>query len=124
MLQYLEWREKQYDQRAEVAFFTAGDDSRPRVSKAITFIATSNTQSNPQYLGHAKPEDIAKQISTAHGQSGDNCDYVYAMAEAYVEVGILRRVPYAVHCLPHASRSHHLCPAIHYWPNIVLNSAD
>ena len=62
------------------------DHSRPRVSNATTFIATSNIQSNPNYLGYAEPEAIAQQISTAHGPSGDNCDYLYAMAEAYAKV--------------------------------------
>ncbi|KAK9841428.1 hypothetical protein WJX74_005579 [Apatococcus lobatus] len=87
-LKYLEWREKQYDQRAKCAFFTTEDDAKPRVQRATVFIATSNMKTNPLYLGPAALEDIAQQISTACGPSGDNCDYVYALAESYLKMGL------------------------------------
>lgn len=85
-MQYLEWREKQYDKRAKCEFFTTDDAVKPRVPDATTFIATSDMKANPNYLGPAEVEDIAQQISSACGPSGENCDYVYALAEAYLKV--------------------------------------
>ena len=71
-LQYLEWREKQYDVRAHVDVFTAaGGDAAP-VLTALTFIASPDRQRNPNYLGPAPLEDIAHQIATASGPSGPN----------------------------------------------------
>ena len=98
MLQYLEWREKQYDERAKCAFFTAEDDRKPRIQQATTFIATSNKETNPNYLGPAELEDIAQQISTACGPSGDNCDYVYALAESYLKVMLWQPTSIQVGC--------------------------
>lgn len=80
-LQYLEWREKQYDVWAQVEVFTADSPDAP-VAAAIAFIASSDRKRNPNYLGPAPLDDIAQQIATAHGPSGPNWQYVYKLAAA------------------------------------------
>ncbi|PRW58191.1 Cation transport regulator 2 isoform B [Chlorella sorokiniana] len=78
-LEYLEWREKQYDQRALVDVHTA--DGAVAL-QALTFIATADTSRNPNYLGPAPLEDIAHQIATARGPSGPNWEYLFRLADA------------------------------------------
>lgn len=42
---------------------------------------------NPAYLGAADEADIARHIAAAHGPSGANRDYLYALAAALHELG-------------------------------------
>eukprot|EP00850_Spirogloea_muscicola_P021507 SM000252S09059 [mRNA] locus=s252:98839:101363:+ [translate_table: standard] len=82
---YLEIREKQYDVRATVDFLTRDCGSEPAVSNVLTYIATTNKQRNPNYLGEASVDDIARQIASAVGPSGPNYEYLFQLREALVQ---------------------------------------
>lgn len=105
---YLEWREKQYDQRAQVTVYcpalgsTAGldgssggsDDTRSEEEgvpalTALTFIATSDRSRNPNYLGPAPLEAIAHQIATCRGPSGPNHEYLFRLADAMRSMNVV-----------------------------------
>lgn len=86
-LQYLEWREKQYDLRAVVPVFGPNSETEPLLT-ALTFIATSDRQRNPNYLGPAPLEDIAHQIATARGPSGPNFEYLFRLSDAMREMSV------------------------------------
>lgn len=71
-LKYLEWREKQYDERAEVDVWGPHPSSGKEavlVEGALTYIATSDKMRNANYLGPAPLEDIAKQVRCRGVQS-------------------------------------------------------
>ena len=85
-LQYLEWREKQYDLRVHLDVFSGASSTVPVITNALTYIATSNPAANQNWLGPASPEAIAQQISHARGPSGWNCEYVYNLAIAMQNV--------------------------------------
>ena len=110
---YLEWREKQYDLRARVevwatpgggAAAAGGVDSReesaagkeqeeeeeeeqPLLRNVLCYIATSDVSNNPNWAGPASLEEIAATIASASGPSGDNRDYVFALAAALRAAG-------------------------------------
>lgn len=81
---YLEWREKQYDLRAEVQVYAGGphadvntaaaaaSEAAAPALTALTFIATADRSRNPNYLGPAAPAQVAAQIASARGPSGPN----------------------------------------------------
>ncbi|MEM7292229.1 MAG: gamma-glutamylcyclotransferase [Pseudomonadota bacterium] len=50
------------------------------------YIATAN---NEAYLGEASEVEIAQQIATASGPSGDNADYLLEMARALREMNVV-----------------------------------
>ncbi|KAL4444935.1 hypothetical protein ABPG77_003985 [Micractinium sp. CCAP 211/92] len=105
---YLEWREKQYDQRAQVTVYcpalgssgsldgsgvsdqsgsgvggvSESDEEGVPALTALTFIATSDKSRNPNYLGPAPLEAIAHQIATSRGPSGPNYEYLFRLADA------------------------------------------
>lgn len=71
-LKYLEWREKQYDERAEVDVWGPDPSSGKEavlVEGALTYIATSDKMRNANYLGPAPLEHIAKQVRCTGVQS-------------------------------------------------------
>ncbi len=113
-LAYLEWREKQYDLRARVEVWatpgagaaggsgggaaaaggsrgdSADDEEReeqPLLRNVLCYIATSDTTNNPYWAGPASLEEIAATIASASGPSGDNRDYVFALAAALRAAG-------------------------------------
>jgi len=70
VLDLLEIREKQYDQRILVPLHEdASDDAAVVVENALTYVATAH-ESNLNWLGHAPVDDIAKTIARAVGPSG------------------------------------------------------
>ncbi|EEH51900.1 uncharacterized protein MICPUCDRAFT_43343 [Micromonas pusilla CCMP1545] len=70
VLDLLEIREKQYDQRILVPLHEdASDDAPVIVENALTYVATAH-ESNLNWLGHAPVDDIAKTIARAVGPSG------------------------------------------------------
>mmetsp|Transcript_31998 Transcript_31998/g.57291 ORF Transcript_31998/g.57291 Transcript_31998/m.57291 type:complete len:188 (-) Transcript_31998:110-673(-) len=85
VMKELEWREKQYDHRAYVDVFTDSEE-RPTVPGALTFIATPDTLANPNYLGPAPLDAIARQIATSRGPSGPNYEYLFSIADAMREI--------------------------------------
>ncbi|KAL5579770.1 hypothetical protein UlMin_012212 [Ulmus minor] len=86
-LTYLEVREKQYDQKTYVDFFTESSATVPAVSGVMVYIASPNKKLNVNYLGPASTEEIAKQIVKASGPSGPNRDYLFQLEKALLEYG-------------------------------------
>lgn len=82
MLHYLEWREKQYDQRARVDVYAQPDDALPALQGALVYIASDDTAANANYAGPASLEAIAAQIAASRGPSGCNAEYLYKLADA------------------------------------------
>lgn len=54
------------------------------VAKGLVYHATPD---NPNWLGPAEPEAIARQVLAAHGPSGANVEYVLRLAEALRDLG-------------------------------------
>lgn len=92
--QDLEWREKQYDVRQHVPIFRVEADDVPLIDSALLYIASSNRDTNADYLGPASQEDIAQQISRAHGPSGPNSEYLFRLVEAIRKVLVLLHTLY------------------------------
>nr|XP_023903749.1 gamma-glutamylcyclotransferase 2-3 isoform X2 [Quercus suber] len=86
-LTYLEVREKQYDQKASLDFFTEPTATSPAVSGIMVYIASPDKKLNRNYLGPASLEDIAKQIFHAEGPSGPNRDYLFQLEKALLQIG-------------------------------------
>lgn len=86
-LTYLEVREKQYDEKAYVDFFTDPLALTPAVSGVMVYIASPDRKLNPNYLGPASLEEIAKQIILAEGPSGPNRDYIFQLEKALIQFG-------------------------------------
>ncbi|KAM0952686.1 putative glutathione-specific gamma-glutamylcyclotransferase, gamma-glutamyl cyclotransferase [Dioscorea sansibarensis] len=86
-LSYLEVREKQYDVKAYLDFFTDPSSTSPSVSGVLVYIASPDKMINVNYLGPASLEEIAKQIIHAEGPSGPNRDYLFHLEDALNELG-------------------------------------
>ena len=88
-LQYLEWREKQYDRREYVTLYYSPviRGARPVLENALCYIATDDTEKNPNYLGPASLHEIATQVSKAVGPSGPNSEYLFKMEAVLKEHG-------------------------------------
>eukprot|EP00878_Enallax_costatus_P033514 GHUV01037002.1.p1 GENE.GHUV01037002.1~~GHUV01037002.1.p1 ORF type:complete len:134 (-),score=34.28 GHUV01037002.1:778-1179(-) len=84
-IRYLEWREKQYDQRKYCDICTADSPDTPVVQGALVYIA-SDSPSNVNWLGPAPLEAIAQQIAMAVGPSGRNHEYLFRLADFMREV--------------------------------------
>ncbi|KAL4559201.1 hypothetical protein LXL04_031335 [Taraxacum kok-saghyz] len=85
-LTYLEVREKQYDKKAYVDFFTEPSASSPAITGVMLYIASPD-KANKNYLGPATVEEIAKQIVNAEGPSGPNRDYLFNLEKTLLEMG-------------------------------------
>jgi hypothetical protein len=84
-LAYLEWREKQYDQRHRAHVFSSSDPEQPVVHDALVYVATAG---NVNWLGPARLQDIAAQVARAVGPSGPNREYVFKLSDAMRQVGV------------------------------------
>ncbi|XP_030545137.1 gamma-glutamylcyclotransferase 2-3 isoform X1 [Rhodamnia argentea] len=84
---YLEVREKQYDQKAYLDFFTDPAAITPAVSGVVVYIGSPEKKINQNYLGPAPLEDIARQIVLAEGPSGPNRDYLFQLEKALLQIG-------------------------------------
>ncbi|XP_071716370.1 gamma-glutamylcyclotransferase 2-3 isoform X2 [Rutidosis leptorrhynchoides] len=85
-LTYLEVREKQYDKKEYVDFYTDVNASSPAISGVMVYIASSD-KANINYLGPASVEEIAKQIVHAEGPSGPNRDYLFNLEKTLLQMG-------------------------------------
>ncbi|KAF0935894.1 hypothetical protein E2562_036630 [Oryza meyeriana var. granulata] len=81
-IKYLEKRECEYDQKISVDFYKEGDSSKPAVTGVLVFASTPDPIGNKYYLGPAPLEDMARQIATANGPTGNNRDYLFSMEKA------------------------------------------
>lgn len=81
-MKYLERRECEYDQKISVDFFKEGDSLKPVVMGVLVFVSTPDPVGNKYYLGPAPLEDMARQIATANGPTGNNRDYLFSMEKA------------------------------------------
>ncbi|KAF6147707.1 hypothetical protein GIB67_003038 [Kingdonia uniflora] len=84
---YLEVREKQYDMKAYVDFFTGPAATTPAVTGVMVYIASPDTKINRNYLGPAPLEEIANQIIHAKGPSGPNRDYLFHLEKSLHQLG-------------------------------------
>ncbi|XP_024161753.1 gamma-glutamylcyclotransferase 2-3 isoform X3 [Rosa chinensis] len=82
---HLEVREKQYDKKAYLHFFTEPTGTTPALSGVMVYIASPDKKLNVNYLGPASIEDIAKQIVQAKGPSGPNREYLFKLEEALLQ---------------------------------------
>ncbi|XP_029127019.1 gamma-glutamylcyclotransferase 2-3-like [Cajanus cajan] len=85
--QHLEVREKQYDKREYLDFYTDPNATSPAVTGVLVYIATSDKKSNVNYLGPASVEEIARQIVEAKGPAGPNRDYLFILEKALLQIG-------------------------------------
>jgi len=83
IIEYLEYREKEYDARLYMDLFSTAHSLA--VKDALVYIATPESE---QYLGIASLDALAKQIATAKGPSGDNCEYLYRLADSMRELDV------------------------------------
>ncbi|KAG9145200.1 hypothetical protein Leryth_008979 [Lithospermum erythrorhizon] len=86
---YLEVREKQYDQKLYLEFFTDINSSVPAISDVLVYVGSSDKKINKNYLGSAPLKDIASQIVRAHGPSGPNRDYLFHLEDALKQLGCI-----------------------------------
>ncbi|XP_048330940.1 gamma-glutamylcyclotransferase 2-3 isoform X3 [Ziziphus jujuba] len=84
---HLEVREKQYDKKAYLDFFTESMATTPAISGVMVYIASPDKKTNVNYLGPASIEEIAKQIVQAEGPSGPNRDYLFQLEKALLQFG-------------------------------------
>ncbi|EFJ32554.1 hypothetical protein SELMODRAFT_85708 [Selaginella moellendorffii] len=87
VLSYLELREKEYDVRAYIDFYTVDSPAQPALRGVLVYIGSQNKQNNKYYLGPAPIEDMASQIARAVGPSGPNYEYLFRLEEALCEIG-------------------------------------
>ncbi|CAL5031775.1 unnamed protein product [Urochloa decumbens] len=88
-LEYLEVREKQYDEKICVDLYTDSSPKIPAVENVMVYLATTNKESNPNYLGPAPLEEMARQIYLAEGPSGPNREYVFKLEDALNKLGVV-----------------------------------
>ncbi|KAK1307694.1 hypothetical protein QJS10_CPA09g00203 [Acorus calamus] len=84
---HLEVREKQYDKKAYLDFFTDTGSTTPAIHKVLVYIASPDKRVNTNYLGPAPFEEMAMQIIRAKGPSGPNCEYVFKLEDWLIQSG-------------------------------------
>lgn len=87
-ISYLEVREKQYDVRLYADLYTKDSGSEPAIKSVLIYVGSSDSQRNPNYLGWAPTDSIARQIAHARGPSGPNAEYLFRLEEALKEIGV------------------------------------
>lgn len=88
-LEYLEVREKQYDEKVYLDLYTDSSPKVPAVENVMVYFATSNKESNQNYLGPAPLEEMTRQIYLAQGPSGPNKEYVFKLEDALHKLGVV-----------------------------------
>eukprot|EP00249_Psilotum_nudum_P010018 c22285_g1_i1 orf=264-899(+) len=86
VLSYLELREKEYDVRDYIDFYTESSPDVPSIHRMLVYIASSDS-ANKNYLGPAPLEDMACQIAKAVGPSGPNAEYLLRLQDTLIELG-------------------------------------
>lgn len=79
VLEHLDHREQGgYERRVVDLDLVATENDGPRRVAALVYLATAE---NENYLGPAPLEEIATQVASSEGPSGDNREYVLRLAE-------------------------------------------
>ncbi|XP_074575836.1 gamma-glutamylcyclotransferase 2-3 [Curcuma longa] len=86
-LEHLEIREKQYDMKVYVDFYTDADSSIPAINGVLVYIGSEDKKANPNYLGPASLDEMARQIAVAEGPSGPNRDYLFHLEDSLKQMG-------------------------------------
>lgn len=81
-LRYLEWREKEYDQRLRVDVFEGEGSREPAVRDALLYLASSDRGANPNWVGEEPLERTAEIVASAEGPSGPNYVYLFRLQRA------------------------------------------
>lgn len=84
VLSYLDYREKGGYRLERMRLTFVADDGEGAGPEGLVYIATPD---NPNYLGPAAAEAIARQVLGSRGPSGSNDEYVLRLAEALREIG-------------------------------------
>ncbi|KAG6490732.1 hypothetical protein ZIOFF_052042 [Zingiber officinale] len=87
ILQSLEIREKQYDLKVYLDFYTDEASSIPAINGVMVYIGSEDKKTNPNYLGPASLDEMARQIAVAEGPSGPNTDYLFHLEESLKQIG-------------------------------------
>ncbi|XP_012703318.1 gamma-glutamylcyclotransferase 2-3, partial [Setaria italica] len=88
-LEYLEVREKQYDEKVYLDLYTDSSPKVPAVANVMVYFATTNKESNKNYLGPAPLEEMTRQIYLAEGPSGPNKEYLFKLEDALNKLGVV-----------------------------------
>ncbi|CAD6263549.1 unnamed protein product [Miscanthus lutarioriparius] len=88
-MEYLEVREKQYDEKVYLDLYTDSSPKVPAVENVMVYFATTNKESNQNYLGPAPLDEMARQIYLAQGPSGPNREYVFKLEDALNKLGVV-----------------------------------
>ena len=83
VLAHLDYREKGGYRLERLLLSCAAGDGGTADRHGLVYIAMPD---NPNYLGPAAAEAIARQVRAAHGPSGPNIEYVLRLAEALREI--------------------------------------
>uniref|UniRef100_A0ACD5UBU0 Uncharacterized protein n=1 Tax=Avena sativa TaxID=4498 RepID=A0ACD5UBU0_AVESA len=87
-LEYLEVREKQYDEKVYLDLYTDSSPKTPVIQNMMVYLATTNKEANQNYLGPAPLEEMAKQIYLAEGPTGPNKEYLFKLEDALNKIGV------------------------------------
>jgi cation transport protein ChaC len=84
VLKHLDYREKNGYSRKIVKFYPYPYKETDDPIDIMLYVATHD---NPSYAGHKNDlNEIAEQIFHSHGQSGDNKEYVYHLAQSMRQI--------------------------------------
>ncbi len=84
ILSQLDLREQGGYERRDVELHFMGTEAPESSVSGLMYVAT---ETNPNYLGPAALEQIACQVRSSRGPSGDNVEYVVRLAQSLREMG-------------------------------------
>ncbi|XP_042413552.1 gamma-glutamylcyclotransferase 2-3 isoform X2 [Zingiber officinale] len=61
--------------------------SIPAINGVMVYIGSEDKKTNPNYLGPASLDEMARQIAVAEGPSGPNTDYLFHLEESLKQIG-------------------------------------